>query len=338
MTNSTSFSERRTRRWIVEATCPAREALDEAARILRQGGLVAMPTETVYGLAVDATNTDAVDALYRAKGRPSENPLIVHVEDAASARRLVATWPTSADLLADAFWPGPITLVLMKNGVVVDRATAGGPTVALRAPAHHVARALLTVAGMPLAAPSANRSQSLSPTTADHVFKELDGRIDLVLDAGPTSAGVESTVVDLTGEPRILRPGPITATQIAEVLGVACLATPDASVKGPLKSPGMMARHYAPRAKLTLSADVAGDLEQLMSAGHTVGCLICGPLPELVGVRVVAMPADPSAYAARLYAALHELDDAGVDRIVVEMPPAGEAWSAIRDRLDRASG
>ena len=204
----------------IDPANPDRATLRVAAVALRHGGLVAFPTETVYGLGAHALDEAAVARIYAAKGRPSYNPLIVHVTDAEAAKALVADWPTNAALLARAFWPGPLTLVLPKRGIVPDAITAGLPSVAVRVPAHPVALALLREARIPIAAPSANRCTELSPTTAAHVVESLGDVVDLIVDGGPTTVGIESTVVDLSGPaPRVLRPGMISAAQIAEVVG-----------------------------------------------------------------------------------------------------------------------
>ncbi len=204
----------------VSAEHPQEAAIAEAAEVLRRGGLVALPTETVYGLGANALEAGAVQAIFAAKERPPRNPVIVHVADAEAARALAAAWPERAGQLAERFWPGPLTLVLPKRPVVPDIVTAGGATVGLRVPAHRVALALLKAADVPIAAPSANRSSRVSPTTAAHVLADLEGRIDMILDAGPTSGGLESTVLDLTVEPpRVLRPGLVSVAQLEEVIG-----------------------------------------------------------------------------------------------------------------------
>ena len=331
----------RTARLRVNTESPDPELIAEAAAVLRSGGLVAFPTETVYGLGASALDATAVARIFRVKSRPANNPIIVHVGDAAAAQAVAATWPAAAVQLSQRFWPGPLTLVLPKRPEVPDIVTAGAPTVAVRVPVHPVALALLNKAAVPVAAPSANRSARLSPTTADHVLASLDGVIDMVLDAGPCPVGVESTVVDLTTEPpRLLRPGHITPAEIAKAIGPITLAAPWAGGDQPLTSPGMMARHYAPRAPLELvTGDAPERIALLCQSGKKVGWLKLGPgkVANLPGLMCVNMPADPVAYAARLYAELHALDDVGATRIIVDMPPDGEAWLAVRDRLRRAS-
>jgi L-threonylcarbamoyladenylate synthase len=326
----------------VNTTQPEPEIIAQAAAVLRGGGLVAFPTETVYGLGANALDAAAVRRIFAAKGRPANNPLIVHVADLSQVHLIAAAWPAPAAQLAERFWPGPLTLVLPRLEALPNVVTAGGPTVAVRMPAHPVARALIVAAHVPLAAPSANRSSGLSPTRADHVRRDLDGRVELILDSGPTTGGIESTVLDMTTrQPRLLRPGLITPEQIRAVVGpiesnVAAAASPHAS----LPSPGMLARHYAPRTPLELaSGDSAAVVKLHNDAGRRVGWLaLSAPppvLPAHVAVRV--MSSDPDIYASKLYAALHEFDDAGLDLIVVDLPPDTTAWLAVRDRLQRAA-
>lgn len=326
----------------VDPENPDPETLQRAAAVLRDGGLVAFPTETVYGLGANALDPAAVERIFRAKGRPSYNPLIAHCPDAVAARELAAGWPDGAERLASAFWPGPMTLVLPKRALVPDIVTAGLPSVALRVPAHPVAHALLEAVRLPLAAPSANRFTELSPTTAAHVVKGLGGRVDLILDGGPTRVGIESTVVDLTGpEPVLLRAGSVSADQIARVLERE-LRLPgriDGAVARP--SPGMVDRHYAPRAELRVVAadDRAGAGELVRAArraGRRVGALVRGE-PAFEGVETIRLPDEPHGFARELYAALHELDDRGCDLIVVEEVPPGSGWAGVRDRLARAA-
>jgi L-threonylcarbamoyladenylate synthase len=272
----------------VDAGAPDALALTEAAAVLRRGGLVAFPTETVYGLGANALDAAAVARIFTAKGRPAKNPLIVHVATVEQARELTADWPDAAGRLAALFWPGPLTLVLPRNSRVPDIVTAGGPTVALRIPGHPVALALLRAANLPLAAPSANRSAYLSPTRPEHVLRGLGGRIDLLLDAGPTSGGVESTVLDLsTSPPRLLRPGLIAPTPIEAVVGPIERVTPLAvSHPAPLPSPGMLPRHYAPNVPLECVVhDAAMLVEALCRQGARVGWLTFAgpdlPLPRV---------------------------------------------------------
>ncbi len=314
---------------------PDDPVIREAAAILLAGGLVAFPTETVYGLGADGLNPAAVARIYAAKGRPATNPLILHVAEVGWARSLVSQWPEAAQLLAERYWPGPLTLVLEASESVPALVRAGGPTVALRCPAHPVALALLRAVGRPLAAPSANRSQHLSPTLAEHVASSLGEGVDLILDGGPTTAGLESTVLDLSGtRPRILRPGPVTPGELTDLLGPVEVWAGRVEAGARQDAPGMAERHYSPRARLELVDRGAG----LASSADRAAYVGIGALPVLpAGVRGVLLPLDAEAVAALLYALLHELDDAGFERIVMERPPEGEAWMAVRDRLQRAS-
>lgn len=310
-------------------------AITEAADILLAGGLVAFPTETVYGLGADGLNPEAVARIYAAKGRPATNPVILHVDCIASAKALVNQWPDTAQRLADRFWPGPLTLVLPASDIVPAIVRANGPSVALRCPAHRVALALIRAVGRPLAAPSANRSQHLSPTRAEHVASSLGEAVDLILDGGATEAGLESTILDLSGDrPRILRPGPIAPAEIAAIVGTVELWEGAIKAGEVQAAPGMAERHYAPRAKLELVAPGSG----LAAASGRVAYVALGALPRLPEhVRGILLPLDADAVGTRLYALLHELDDAGFERVVMEWPPEGEAWMAVRDRLRRAS-
>jgi L-threonylcarbamoyladenylate synthase len=310
--------------------------LRRAADLVRRGGLVAFPTETVYGLGANALDEQPVRRVFAAKGRPPQNPLIVHIAGIDDVSRVTAAWPETAQQLAQRFWPGPLTLVLPKQPEVPDIVTAGGPTVAVRVPAHPVARRLLQIAAIPLAAPSANRSGELSPTTAEHVLRSLGDRVDLILDAGPTQVGLESTVLSLAeSPPRLLRPGHITPAQIEAVIGPIQRGA-GVMTKGALPSPGMLARHYSPRTPTEVIEGSGADrIRALIEAGQRVGWLTMRSGNERAEMRV--MPSDPGEYGARLYAVLHELDQLGLDRIVVDLPPATDEWLAVRDRLVRAS-
>jgi L-threonylcarbamoyladenylate synthase len=291
-----------------------------AAGLLRAGKLVAFPTETVYGLGADALNPEAVARVFAAKGRPATNPLIVHLAHVEQVATVARDFPPAGRQLAAAFWPGPLTLVLPKSLRVPAAVTAGGDTVAVRQPGHPVARLLLHAAGLPVAAPSANRTGRLSPTTAEHVE---DGLADLVLDGGPCPGGLESTVVDVTGgRPRVLRPGLVTAAELEAVVGPVDLG-PEAGVA---RSPGLSARHYAPRTALE-TADTPDEAAFLAGLYETAG----------LKVARLEVGADPAAAAARLYADLHALDAGGYDRIVVALPPDADRWRAVRDRLTRAA-
>lgn len=310
-------------------------AIAEAAAILRSGGLVAFPTETVYGLGADGLNPEAVAKIYAAKGRPATNPVILHVDSIAAAKTLVSHWPAEAEALAEKFWPGPLTLVLPASDLVPAIVRAGGPSVALRCPAHRVALALIHAVGRPLAAPSANRSQHLSPTSAEHVASSLGDAVDLILDSGSTESGLESTILDLCGaRARILRPGPIAPAEIAALIGSVDLWEGAVQAGQMQAAPGMAERHYAPRARLELVLPGSG----VPVNAERVAYVALGVMPSLPpGVRGILLPMDAEIVGTRLYALLHELDDAGFERIVMERPPAGEAWLAVRDRLNRAS-
>ena len=327
----------------VDAEQPQTAVIEQAAATLRRGELVVLPTETVYGLGADALDVRAVARIFAAKGRPSDNPLIVHVLDAAGARALVREWPALAERLAARFWPGPLTLVLPKRPEVPDLVTAGLASVAVRAPAHPVARALLAATGRPIAAPSANRYQGISPTRAEHVERSLGAELT-ILDAGPTPEGIESTVLALDGErPRLLRPGALALAELEAVAGP--IAGPsdgpsegfnEALREGPRRSPGMDRRHYAPRGRVYL-APRPQLLAALPGLEGPVGSLSFEP--ALAGVdHALTLPAQPRGYARGLYAALHTLDALGCRTLVIEAVPEGPDWAAVGDRLARAGG
>jgi len=319
--------------------------IERAASILRAGGLVAFPTETVYGLGARALDPAALARVFAAKGRPPSHPLIAHVLDARDAQSFAAEWPEAAALLAEAFWPGPLTLVVPRAAHVPLALTGGGSSVGLRAPSHPVARALLRALGEPIAAPSANRYQTLSPTTAAHVEASLGERVDFILDGGPCSVGIESTVVDLRGDtPAILRPGGVDYPALAAVLPALVDFKPLAPLPGAAHpSPGMDVRHYAPRAALVVARDredAIAEARRRAAGGQRAGLLLREPLEEVPpGVLGRALGNDPRAYAHALFAALHELDADGPDRlevILAEPVPDHPAWRAIGDRLARA--
>jgi len=326
----------------VDPLTPDPSVIARAAALLRNGEVVAFPTETVYGLGADATNPEAVRRIFEAKGRPAYNPLIVHVADVAAARRLAAPWPEAADALADRWWPGPLTLVVRKSPAIPDIVTAGLPTVALRVPSHPVAQAILRAAGVPLAAPSANLSGQTSASQARHVEKSLGDRVPLIIDGGPTEVGIESAVVDLSNPtPRLLRPGSISRDDLARLLGQLEVPSGAAAPGAALPSPGMLDRHYAPAAELVLysgSQDpvIHARLAAARAEGARVGALVHHTLPGACET-IVALPPEPAGYARGLYQALHELDERGCRLILVEAPPATPAWAAVRDRLVRAS-
>jgi L-threonylcarbamoyladenylate synthase len=321
----------------VDPSDPDRTALEEAGARIRRGELVAFPTETVYGLGADALNASAVRKIFKAKGRPSTNPVIVHVADVAAAQALSSAWPETATRLAARFWPGPLTIVVPAGPEIPPEVTAGRPSVGLRMPAHPVAMALLRAAGVPIAAPSANRSNQVSPTTAAHVAASLGEDAGLILDGGPSDVGIESTVLDLTGTaPIVLRPGGIGRDQLEAVLGPVALATGAVAEATPRSSPGMMARHYAPKARLIVAPGphVAASVVREKAAGHRVGLLLIGAeAPRQL--ETIRLPPDPAGYARGLYAALHRLDRE-TDVIIVEAPPDDRVWEGIHDRLRRA--
>lgn len=328
-----------TRTLQVNPLSPEPAIIAEAVEILKRGGLVAFPTETVYGLGGRALDEAAIERIFEAKGRPARHPIIAHVEGEDGARGLSSEWTERASRLARAFWPGPLTLVVPRAQAVPSSISGGTDSIAIRAPAHPVARALLAMLGEPLAAPSANRYQSLSPTLAEHVLKSLDGKFDLLLDAGPCAAGIESTVVDVRGErTRLLRPGALDLPQIRAVDASIAWASTLAAEGEERPSPGMDARHYAPRASLVLATDekAIALARSHAGAGARVGLVLRGEGREPEGVTVRRLPFDPKGYEAGLFATLHALDDAGCDVIVVAEPPAEERWLAVRDRLERA--
>ena len=304
------------------------ELLARAAAILRKGGLVAFPTETVYGLGANALDARAVDRIYRVKRRPSSSPLIVHVDSVEMARGLVREWPEAAAHLAQAFWPGPLTMVLPKNRAIPDNVTAGLQTVGLRQPDHPVAAALIREAGVPIAAPSANRFTGLSPTAAEHVLKSLGDEVDLILDGGPTRVGIESTVLSLAGpKPVLLRPGMISREQIEEIVGdIELLSSVDLDAH---PSPGLHEKHYSPLTPLFLV-----DGSHLPERGRGAYLWLTHPHPASYSEL---MPADANGYAAVLYETLHRLDERSFDWIAVEQPPDWPEWAGVLDRLRRAS-
>jgi L-threonylcarbamoyladenylate synthase len=330
------------RRIEVDPERPDPAIIREAARVLRTGGLVAFPTETVYGLGANALDATAVARIYEAKGRPDYNPLIVHTADRLSARALALHWPPTAEALADAFWPGPLTLVVRKDARVPDIVTAGRPTVGLRVPAHPVALALLRECGSPLAAPSANPFMGVSPTLADHVAAGLGDRVDLILDAGPTPLGIESAVIDVSGDtPVLLRPGTISPARLREVAATLHDPPPDPVGDAPRASPGLTPRHYAPAARLLRfsARDLATAREEASrerSVGGQVGVITLSA-PDLGPVIQIVAPLQPGAYARQLYGWLHLLDQQQCTLVLIEDVPDAPEWTGIRDRLQRAA-
>lgn len=328
------------------------EELKEASAVIRSGGLVAFPTETVYGLGGDATNPEASRKIYAAKGRPSDNPLIVHIADFSQLRNIVAEVPQEAEKLAKAFWPGPLTMILRKNDVIPYETTGGLDTVAIRMPSHPVARAFLQDSGCMIAAPSANTSGRPSPTTAQHVWEDLHGKIEILLDGGPVGIGIESTIVDLSEEkPMILRPGFITQEMLSAVLGDVGMDPGLASEnsKQPPKAPGMRYRHYAPKADLTL---VEGTMEEVISKinaltreaqamGKSVGVLATEENKDRYvadHVIVIGQRQDEAEIARHLFDVLRQFDDLQVDLIYSESFVAAGVGQAIMNRLLKAAG
>jgi L-threonylcarbamoyladenylate synthase len=347
------MAERQTLRLTVTPDGEPAELVAQAAGLLRAGELVAFPTETVYGLGADATNPLAVSRIFEAKERPYSDPLIVHIPGLEALTSVARDIPPVAWALARRFWPGPLTLVLPRASSIPAIVAAGGETVGVRAPAHPVAQALLRAAGVPIAAPSANRFMRTSPTTAAHVLEDLDGRIACVLDGGPCGVGVESSVLDLTSEPpRLLRPGAVTLEQAREFLpttlgpGEGADATPAIQ-----RAPGQMERHYAPRARLVVyDATGAAGAEAVLAAarlalaaGARTGALVPdeeAEALEALGVAVARLgpAADPAAAARTLYAGLRGLDERGCDLLLTHTWPRAGLGLALWDRLRRAAG
>lgn len=349
----------------VDPTQPDKASIARAGECLREGGLVAFPTETVYGLGAHALDRVAVRRVFEAKRRPTHDPLIVHVTSLSDIRALVVDLPASAHRLAERFWPGPLTLVLKRSPLVPDEVTASLDTVAVRVPAHPVARALIHAAAVPIAAPSANTFSRPSPTSAEHVLQDLSGRIDMVLDAGATIVGVESTVLDLSGPvPNVLRPGAVTLEMLREVVPDVLFEPPLTSENEAARSPGLIPKHYSPRAPLTLyEGDPRATIERLMwdatsalAGGSVVGIVAAdedsaalttltaleGPPPQSkrrLHIMRLGSERDLAAVASRLYSALRELDAAGVDQILVRgFSSESGLGVAIQDRLRRAAG
>jgi L-threonylcarbamoyladenylate synthase len=343
--------EKPTRLINIDPAHPDPSVLAEAAETIRAGGLVAFPTETVYGLGANALDAAAVAGIFVAKERPAHDPIIVHIAEAGDLARLAVEVPPVAVTLAERFWPGPLTLVLARQPVVPDVVTAGGPTVAVRFPAHPLAQALIRAAGTPIAAPSANRFSRTSPTTARHVWDDLAGRIDMILDGGPTQVGVESTVLDLTtSPPTLLRPGGVTIEAIEARIG-AINRRARQTQGAALPSPGMLERHYAPQAVLWLftGEDAAihyamrSVAKRLIVAGHRIGLLLADEdrayLEDLDAEHVyLGSRDDPVTVARNLFNAMRALDATGVEAILARDFPDEGLGSAIRDRLRRAAG
>jgi L-threonylcarbamoyladenylate synthase len=318
-------------------------AVHRAAELLRAGEVVALPTETVYGLAANAFDEKAVAKIFELKGRPANNPIIVHVAGLEMTNRCTTEWPAAADKLAKAFWPGPLTLVLPRTDRIPDNVTAGGKTVGIRWPSHPFIQAVIRECGFPLAAPSANLSNAISPTNVDHVRKPLGEKIPLIVDGGQSQVGIESTVIDLTtSPPRLLRPGMIHEPALMAVTGELTVGFGDSEAV--LKSPGQLKKHYAPKAKLLVlkwrdDADLRSQLSTINHQLSTASIIAHTNIPageSFAGVSVI--PHDAEAFARALYAELHRCDDIGTKTIVVEAPPESPEWTGILDRLRRAGG
>ena len=321
------------------------DAIEAVCRILKGGGIAALPTETVYGLAADALNPTAVLKIFAAKGRPADNPLIVHIASLAALETLAEQVPDSAYALAERFWPGPLTMVLKKAPCIPDATSAGLPTVGIRMPSHPVIRAIIERSGLALAAPSANRSGSPSTTTAQHCIDDLDGRVDAIVLSSDCSVGVESTVLSLAGgQPRLLRPGGITREQLEAVIGPVTLdeaVLGQADPQSRVSAPGMKYRHYAPKARVQLLLGPAGRYQEYVNAHAgpaTAALCFCG---EEQGLRVPACalgtPEDPTGMAQGLFAALRDFDGKGVQTVYAHCPPPEGVGLAVYNRLIRAA-
>lgn len=319
-------------------------AVQRAAELLRAGEVVALPTETVYGLAANALDPHAVAKIYEVKGRPAHNPIIVHVAGFELAHECVTQWPDAAALLARSFWPGPLTMVLPRATGIPDIVAAGGETVGVRWPSHPFMQAVIRECGFPLAAPSANLSNSISPTNAQHVAKQLGDKIPLIVDGGQAQVGIESTVIDLVAQPpRVLRPGMIHEESLLAALGEVRSGKGEMRGESSLRSPGLLKKHYSPKAKLRLlhwasDADLRRQIGNWQSAIGNLHVIAHTNIPsgaDWGGVSVI--PHDAEAFARAIYAELHRCDEAGAELIVVEALPAGAEWRAIADRLTRAA-
>ena len=317
-------------------------AVQRAAELLRAGEVVALPTETVYGLAANALDASAVAKIYAIKGRPAHNPIIVHVAGADMAKRCVTHWPPLAESLARAFWPGPLTLVLPRAKEIPEVVTAGGPTVGVRWPSHPLIQAVIRACDFPLAAPSANPSNCVSPTTAEHVRKHLGHKIPLIVDGGQSQIGIESTVLDLSvSPPRLLRPGMIHEQALLAVTGR--LARDAAHGPEVLKSPGLLRKHYSPRARLVICSwrdehELAVQSSSFKVQGAKVHVIAHTRIPPAADFgHVSVIPHDAEAFARAIYAELHQCDEAGAELIVVEALPRSPEWRPIADRLSKAA-
>ena len=322
-----------------------RLAVAAAARLLQAGEVVGLPTETVYGLAANALDAKAVAKIYDIKGRPANNPVIVHVASLSMAQECVSHWPEAAEKLARSFWPGPLTLVLPRSRAIPDVVSAGGPTVGVRWPSHPFIQEVIRACGFPLAAPSANLSNEISPTNASHVAQKLGGKLALIVDGGQSQVGIESTVVEVNGaSARVLRPGIIHEESLVAVLGEGHLAEgiePQQS-NAALRSPGMLRKHYSPRAKLLVlswssESDLLRQMRGLSASPQMTHVIAHSQIPSGASFsRVSVIPHDAEAYARAIYSELHRCDEEKAELILVEKVPDAPAWRAIADRLQRA--
>jgi L-threonylcarbamoyladenylate synthase len=318
-------------------------AVNRAAILLRAGEVVALPTETVYGLAANALDERAVARIFQIKGRPANNPIIVHITGVEMAKRCVTAWSSPAENLARAFWPGPLTLVLPRAREIPEAVTAGGPTVGVRWPGHPFIQAVIRECGFPLAAPSANLSNRVSPTNAGHVRDQLGHEISLIVDGGQSQIGIESTVLDLTvSPPRVLRPGMIHAESLVAVIGNVDHQTSNVE-PSTLRSPGLLQKHYSPKAKLMIlgwrdDGDLHSQLSTLNAQPSTCQVIAHTHIPSAENfARVSVIPHDAEAFARAIYAELHRCDAEGAGWIIVEAPPESPEWAGIADRLRRAA-
>jgi L-threonylcarbamoyladenylate synthase len=319
------------------------DRLKKPTEALKQGRLVAFPTETVYGLGADGLNAEAVAQIFKAKGRPQDNPVILHIADKKDLLPLVNTIPPQADLLINAFWPGPLTIIFKKSALVPDIITSGLDSVAIRMPSHPVALALIKGAGSPLAAPSANLSGKPSPTAATHVLQDLEGKVDFIIDGGPTDIGLESTVIDLTSEPPVLmRPGGVTKESIEAVIGSVVLPA-KTDQTGAVKSPGMKYKHYAPKARVILvegaeaSARIQTQADTFKAQSLKVGLLVADKNYAYRADVIEYLGDDNSALAHKLFGLLRDFDQAGVDVILIEGVESTGLGAAIMNRIRKAS-
>ncbi len=321
------------------------KAVRRAAELLRAGEVVALPTETVYGLAANALDKNAVAKIFQIKGRPAHNPIIVHVASNEMARDCVKDFPNLAERFSKAFWPGPLTLVLPRAETIPNLVTAGGETVGVRWPSHPFMQAVIRECGFPLAAPSANLSNQVSPTSAAHVRAQLGEKISLIVDGGQSQVGIESTVLDLTvSPPRVLRPGMIHEESLAAVCGeIQSLNSKVQSRDSALRSPGLLEKHYSPKAKLVVmdwtdEADLGAKISSFKFQRSVIHLIVHTKIPAgFAAENVCVIPHDAEAFARALYGELHRCDAAGAKLIVVEALPSASEWSGIADRLRRAS-